>query len=137
MRNEGGAAAVEFALLLPVLILLVVGIVQFGMTFFQWLEIVHAAREGARWASLENPVSEVRQKVIEAAPGLKPQIADGDIAITVNGVPVADSTTIDMAGQPVKVTVAYDSPVFAPGFKILGDTGFTIRLVSSATQKIE
>ena len=47
-RRERGAAAVEFALLLPVLVLLVGGIVDYGRYFFTQLQLTNAAREGAR-----------------------------------------------------------------------------------------
>jgi len=52
VHDDRGAVAAEFALVLPMLVLLVFGIVQFGLTF-QRQEAVHAAaREGARIASL-------------------------------------------------------------------------------------
>ncbi len=57
-RNEDGAAAVEFALVLPVLILLVFGIIEFGFVFNRWLGVTHAAREGVRSLSLGDPDAE-------------------------------------------------------------------------------
>lgn len=47
-RTERGAAAVEFALLLPVLVLLIGGIVDYGRYFFTQVQLSNAAREGAR-----------------------------------------------------------------------------------------
>jgi len=49
-RNDRGAAAVEFALILPILLLLIGGIVDFGRAFFTQVVITNAAREGARAA---------------------------------------------------------------------------------------
>jgi len=49
-RLERGAAAVEMALLLPVLVLFVGGIVDFGRAFFTQVVLTNAAREGARAA---------------------------------------------------------------------------------------
>lgn len=43
-----GAAAVEFALVLPILLTLVLGIMEFGFIFYQQMSITNAAREGAR-----------------------------------------------------------------------------------------
>ena len=51
-RNEKGVAAVEFALIAPILILLVLGIIEFGWLFNGWITINGAAREGARIATV-------------------------------------------------------------------------------------
>lgn len=61
---------VEFALVAPVLILLVMGIMEFGRLFQVWLVVTHAAREGGRSAAVGKPSSEVRTQVIAASPGL-------------------------------------------------------------------
>jgi Flp pilus assembly protein TadG len=47
-RNNRGQAMLEFALVLPILLLLVFGIIDFGIIFFDNLVITQAAREGAR-----------------------------------------------------------------------------------------
>jgi len=55
-RDEMGAAAVEFALILPLLTALVFGIFEFGMAWHTYQVITDAAREGARRAAVANPV---------------------------------------------------------------------------------
>jgi Flp pilus assembly pilin Flp len=50
VRGEDGAAAVEFALLLPLLILLLFGFIQFGTAFNARIQATNAAREAARLA---------------------------------------------------------------------------------------
>ncbi|MEN8114203.1 MAG: TadE/TadG family type IV pilus assembly protein [Actinomycetota bacterium] len=52
-RNERGASAVEFALVLPLFVLLVFGIMEAGWLFSQQVEIRNAAREGARLAVVD------------------------------------------------------------------------------------
>ena len=52
LRNEKGASAVEFALVLPIFVMLIFGIFQFGIAFNNWIAITHAAREGARLAAV-------------------------------------------------------------------------------------
>ncbi len=49
-REEVGAAAVEFALLLPLLVLLLFGLIEFGMAFNTRIQATNAAREAARMA---------------------------------------------------------------------------------------
>ena len=56
--SERGAAAVEFAIILPVLVMLVFGIVEFGFVFNRWLSMTHAAREGVRVYSLTGDAAE-------------------------------------------------------------------------------
>lgn len=132
-RSDEGASAVEFAIVSIVLILLLTGIAQFGYTFFQYLEIVHAAREGARWASLgldEGTVSDpdsVRGRVATAAPGLSPALTDGQITIGITTVAGQDAVTVH---------VQYTSPIFVPLIgDIVGGTGFNLE--SAATLRVE
>ena len=47
-RSESGAAAVEFALLLPLLMMIVFGIIEFGLALYQQAILTNASREGAR-----------------------------------------------------------------------------------------
>ena len=54
-RTDRGANLVEFALVVPLLLLLVLGIVEFGLLFGQSNEVRHAAREGARYGAVSNP----------------------------------------------------------------------------------
>lgn len=51
-RDEKGAAAVEFALVMPILMILIFGIVDFGLAINQYATASNAAREGVRAAAL-------------------------------------------------------------------------------------
>lgn len=59
-RSEEGAAAAEFAIVLPLLIIMVFGIVEFGQAYFRMQGVQAAAREGARSGAVE-PGSECAQ----------------------------------------------------------------------------
>ncbi len=47
-NGEDGQALVEFALVLPILLLLLLGIAQFGMLFYTYIDLTSATRDGAR-----------------------------------------------------------------------------------------
>jgi Flp pilus assembly protein TadG len=46
-RRGRGQSLVEFAIVLPVLILIMLGAVDFGRVFFTWIEVTNSSREGA------------------------------------------------------------------------------------------
>ena len=75
-KDETGAAAVEFALVLPILLLLVFGIVDFGRVYNAKVTLTHAAREGVRVWALKAPAdaasakTEATTRTQEAATGL-------------------------------------------------------------------
>jgi Flp pilus assembly protein TadG len=52
-RGERGAVAIEAAILTPLLILLIFGIIEFGMLFKDWLAVTSSVRAGTRMASAE------------------------------------------------------------------------------------
>ncbi len=94
-RDDHGAAAVEFALVWVVLAVLLLGLVQFGTVFSQWLQLGHAAREGARWGALRNPVSSVTARARAAAPFA----AGANVVVTPDPIGTRP-------GDPVTVTVS-------------------------------
>jgi Flp pilus assembly protein TadG len=63
-RDTGGQAAVEFALVLPFLLVMLIGIVEFGRAWNQHQVITDAARESARKASLYGATSEAEVKKV-------------------------------------------------------------------------
>jgi Flp pilus assembly protein TadG len=57
-RQEEGVALVEFALVAPLLLVILFAMLDFGRTFNYWIDATHLANEGARWAVVnKNPAS--------------------------------------------------------------------------------
>jgi Flp pilus assembly protein TadG len=52
--RESGQVVVEFALLLPVFVILITGLIQFGLALNFWLDMQRVANQGARWAAVNN-----------------------------------------------------------------------------------
>jgi Flp pilus assembly protein TadG len=69
LRAEGGASAVEFALLAPLLFMLVFAIIGFGVAFMQMQTIRGALREGGRAAATGSSANEVRDHVVSSSTG--------------------------------------------------------------------
>jgi Flp pilus assembly protein TadG len=77
---DRGAAAVEFALVAPLLLVLLLGIVEFGRAYGVEAALSQAAREGARALALGEPAAAARASARAAAPSLT--LVDADIAVT-------------------------------------------------------
>ena len=58
IQSKDGVAAVEFAIILPILLLIVFGIINFGVLMYDQAVITNAAREGARWASINAQIDQ-------------------------------------------------------------------------------
>ncbi len=109
-KADKGAAAVEFALVLPILLLLVFGIVDFSLVLNTQLNLTEAAREGARAESLgADPV--FRANAI--APGATVSVDDA----CESPPPAGDETT-------VTTTEAYEFVTPIPGLSVLFGAGF-------------
>lgn len=69
-RDERGAAVVEFALILPILVMFVFGIVEFGRAYSARIELTAAVREGARAVALGANTTDAETATKDGAPGL-------------------------------------------------------------------
>ena len=110
LRDERGASAVEFGMIVPLLLVLLLGIIEFGHAFQVQGTLSAAAREGARRMALQNDQTQARDAVQEAAAALSPGITDAQISIDPATCPIAQDTDTD-----VVVTISYPMP-FLTGF---------------------
>jgi len=99
-RDQSGQALVEFVLVLPLLLLVLFGIMQFGLLFYKDIDITSATREGARKASISRDTSCKTAVVNAIAAATGPGIDDGKTVIDV-------SPATCPAGQDVTVNVTY------------------------------
>jgi Flp pilus assembly protein TadG len=72
-RGRRGAALVEFALIVPILLMLFLGIIEFGVMMMHQLTLVQVAREGSRHASLGKPVEQIEGRMLNMAGALPNQ----------------------------------------------------------------
>lgn len=94
--SERGAVAVEFALLAPVLVMLLLGIMEFGRAYNAQITLSSAAREGVRVMAIGNNSAAARTAVKNAATGLQPTLTDGNITITPSSCTAGVQTTVNI-----------------------------------------
>lgn len=130
---------VEFALVLPVFLLLVAGIIDFGFMFYSRMSVINAAREGARAAvtAIDNPTNIpalVHSSVRAVATGL----SASDLSDTATCVPfqqascdfVAGGSPDPMSGDGVLVSVQYTyHSLFARLFGVSFDVSSSMQMV--------
>ncbi|MGE3179931.1 MAG: TadE/TadG family type IV pilus assembly protein [Vicinamibacterales bacterium] len=99
-RADRGAALIEAAITLPLVLLVSVGIFEFGRAFQTWQVITNAAREGARVAVLPNPAAGAVEARVTAylTSGQLPNA--GSAQVTVNR-----NATIDIGGTNASASV--------------------------------
>lgn len=108
-RDDRGAVAVEFGILLPVLLLILLGIIDFGRAYNAKISLTQAAREGARLEALGNYDA---SRVVAAAGGL-----DGVSPAVYDSCP-GDDAIVD-----VTYTFTFATPVGAIG-ALFGGGGY-------------
>jgi Flp pilus assembly protein TadG len=105
-KREDGQTLVEFALVVPIFLLVLFAIVDFGMAFHAWITVSNSAREGARIGAVHAPAAIIEQRVRDTATALD----EDNLSVTVTN---AD----DQGGQPgesVVVDVSYDYSLMTP-----------------------
>src|SRR3990170_1002190 len=132
-NGEKGQALVEFTLLVPIFLILIFAIVDFGMGFYSWITITNAAREGARLGAVQATQQDIEDRVWDSADNL-PNAAT-NMTVTVQG----------FQGQPgdsVVVQVDYDYDLITPlaglvQFATGNAFGSTLTLSSTADMRLE
>ena len=137
LRGERGAELIEFAFVLPVLLLIVAGIMDFGFLFKDYEVLTNAAREGARLGSLPDYTpADIQARVTNYA------AAGGLVAADVS-VPTPTTVPIDLGGGTVvtgiQVTVSYPHTfwILGPIATLTGGSFGSINLTASSTMRLE
>lgn len=128
--GEKGQNLVEFAMVVPIFLVLVFAIVDFGMGFHAWITVTNAAREGARIGAVGADSATIEARVVDTASSL---VAE-DLNVTVVNAQGAP-------GEAVSVDVNYDYDLITPLSSLLGilggGFGSPITFHSEAEMRIE
>ncbi|MDT0276222.1 TadE/TadG family type IV pilus assembly protein [Blastococcus goldschmidtiae] len=115
LRDERGASAVEFAFIVPLLLVLIIGIVEFGHAFQVQGTLSAAAREGVRAMALRNDPVDARAVARNAAASLDPGITDAQIAIEIVDGTGTTCPATGAGNTAVRLTITYPKP-YLTGF---------------------
>ena len=96
LKRRSGATIVEFALILPVLLAILIGIMEFGWLVKNHLLLANGTREGARSASIGKTTSEIQTRIINSVNPLSMVSPNGSIVMTQS----ADNGTTFLAWPP-------------------------------------
>ena len=125
LRRDDGVAMTEFALIVPVFLLVVAGMLGFGRALFYWIDANHLANETARWAVVDrNPYAPTTLQQSARNSGGTVEFTNASVCIT-----FPDGT--QAVGHPLKVQVKKPF-TFVPILNI-----GTINIAGAATLRIE
>ncbi len=105
LSNEKGQSLVEFAILLPILLLLLMGILEFGIMLNSFLTVNNSAREGARLGIVSGSNTEISNLIVNISPNLDTE------NLIVNITPAEGSRE---SGGTLTVEVIYNYQVIIP-----------------------
>src|SRR5215212_9446027 len=111
LREDRGVALVEFALVAPILFVLLFAMVDFGRALNYWIDATHLANEGARYAAVNRcpdaagPATGTCIQDSIRGQASTPELGDGSASVTQRLKVCIDSAT-PTAGQPVTVTAS-------------------------------
>jgi len=117
LRSRRGQSLVEFALILPVLMIMVFGIIDFGMGLRSYISLTNATREGARFAAIGNSAGAYPAN----CNGTNNTTVIGRVCYTIEGLDLADVQTVSVAypngqspGNSVVVSARYTYNYITP-----------------------
>jgi uncharacterized protein (UPF0333 family) len=124
MSSEKGQSIVEFALILPLVILMIFGILDFGRVFHAYLAIDHAGREAARAASIGKDNTTILNTAVNDATsiGLKSEQV------------VIDPSGSRSSGTEAKITISYPVTFLTP---IIGNLISPLTLTNTTVMRVE
>lgn len=105
LKSKKGQAMVEMAIVIPILLIILMGIFEFGRIFNTYIILTNASREGARRAALGASDTEVNEKINNAVLYL-----DSTNLTTL----ITPSKSSRKRGSEVKINIQYDVDIIAP-----------------------
>jgi Flp pilus assembly protein TadG len=137
-RSERGAELIEFALILPLLIFIILGLVDFGFMFQRFEVVTNAAREGARIAVLPGYLEpDVTARVTSYLTNGGVAATTSNTSVSVTNVAIAAGAGPALTGKRVQVTYASPYLFLGPLAGWFGGSFTTANLTGVAIMRDE
>jgi Flp pilus assembly protein TadG len=104
--DESGVAIIEFALILPLLMVIVVAILDFGRALNYWVDTTHLASEGARLAAVDRIPSGTSLQLFLRDQADTGELKNGGTVSVVEPLKVCVTPQGDEVGDPIQVSVS-------------------------------
>jgi Flp pilus assembly protein TadG len=124
LRRERGQTMVEFVIVLPILLLLLLAILQFGVVFNNYITLTDAARAGARQAAVGRSVADPTGAAVSRTRASASDLDQSQLSVT-----VASTWT---QGADVTVTASYPYSISLLGMVVTSGT-----LTAKTTERVE
>jgi Flp pilus assembly protein TadG len=126
LKNQRGQALVEFAIILPLLLLIIMSIIEFGLMLNSYLTVRNVSREGARAGIVGSTNAEIENTIISTSPNLE------ECKLTINITPPEGSRK---SGDTLTVKLTYKYKLIVPIISSL--LGNEINLKAQTSMRIE
>lgn len=127
-KAEKGQSLLEFALIVPILLIILAGVLDLGRLYYAYVAVTDAAAEGASYAAI-HPQANERAEVLQRA-----QEASGAL-VQIDPTMVQVDCPAVAAGAPITVTVSYSFTVATPLLNVMVPSG-ELRLRAVASESI-
>jgi Flp pilus assembly protein TadG len=147
--RDRGQSLVEFALLIPIFLILVFGIIDFGLGLRAYISLTQSTREGARFASIGNPAGTFSTGGSGECNGTTTSTVVGRVCRTMNGLDLTDVQSVTVTypngnspGESVRVSASYEYEYITPVRRLVtffsgGSLPSFLTLSSSTEMRLE
>lgn len=109
--KEKGQSLVELAISLTVILILLSGVVEFGIAFFQYIQLLDATQEGALYGSVHPYDTEHIEERVRAASDSPIDLQSDDVLVVIK---IVDESPDGCSGDAIEVHAQYAHKVFMP-----------------------
>jgi Flp pilus assembly protein TadG len=148
-KGEKSQSLVEFSLLIPIFLILVFGIIDFGMGLRSYITVTQATREGARYGAVGNPRGTFTAGGAGECNGSTTTTVVGRVCSTMSGLQLSNVTAVNVTypagqtpGNSIRVNTQYNYDLITPldaimNFISAGSMSGTLNISTTTDMRLE